>query len=77
MQSIRFVVRQIGIPSVPLDIISAQDTGEYLEYQYTSQGYDLKSEHFLGEVRDALGSLQGYRFGLWFVKNEEVKAKKA
>ena len=72
---IKIVVRQIGIPNPALDIISAEDTSEYLSYQYP--GYELGNSHYLGEVKDSQGSVQGYKMMFVLTKNEEVKAKKA
>ena len=50
MQSIKTVMRAIGTPDAGLDVYSVQDVADYLEYQYTSQGYKLHSTHYLGEV---------------------------
>ena len=75
MQSVKLVVRQVGIPNVALDIISEADLNEYIKYQLASQGYKLFDTHYLSEVKDANGSTQGYKFALWFTADEEVKAK--
>jgi len=76
MQDIKTVVRQLGIPSKELDVQSAEDVSAYLQYQYTSQGYDLHSVHFLGDVRNTSNSVVGYKFAYHFVKNNpEAKAK--
>ena len=75
MQSVKLVVRQIGIPNVALDIVSPEDASTYIEYQYGSKGYVLASSHYLGEVKDAQGSVQGYKVMFVLTKNEEVKVK--
>lgn len=76
MQSVKTVVRQLGIPSKELDVQSAEDVAAYLEYQYTSQGYELNSVQFLGDVKNASNSTVGYKFAYHFVKNvPEAKAK--
>lgn len=76
MQSVEFVLRQIGNPSEDGTVISGSDTKEYLQYQYLSQGYELKSEHFLGNVLSPEGQPLGYRFMFILVKNEDVSAPK-
>lgn len=72
MQSVRLLVRQIGISNSELNIISESELNEYIDYQFTSQGYELHSEHYLGDVRDGNGNIQGYKFALWFVKPENL-----
>ena len=76
MQSIKIVVRQIGIPNVSADIYSAEDTSEYIQYQYGAKGYELKDSHYLGEVKGAEGSTVGYKVMFVLVKDEEVKKVK-
>ena len=75
MQTVKLVVRQIGVPNAQLDIYSVEDTSEYIAYQYGSQGYVLKDSHYLGEAKDAQGSTQGYRMMFVLTKDEEAKAK--
>lgn len=74
MQSVRLLIRQIGISNPELNIISEPELNEYIDYQFTSQGYDLHSQHYLGDVKDGNGNIQGYKFALWFVKPSEVVA---
>lgn len=61
MQSIKVVVRQIGNPNPVWDVVSAQEASDYIEYQYGSQGYVLSNSHYLGEVKDGNGAVQGYK----------------
>lgn len=68
MQSIRTVVRQLGTPNPQLDIYSADEISEYLQYQYP--GYELKDSHYLGEVKDGSGNVQGYKFAYVLVKSD-------
>lgn len=77
MQSIKFVVRRLGTPNTELDIHSPEETSQYVAYQYGSQGYELKETHYLGEVKNAQGGVQGWSVMMVLVKNEEeaVKAK--
>lgn len=80
MQEVKVVVRQIGIPDVQLDVISPDDLNEYVAYQYTSQGYNLVGvPNYLGEVKNGNGNVVGWKFALWFARDEaatKVKAKK-
>ncbi len=73
MQSVRFVVRQIGVPNPAADVYSAQEAAEYLEYQYTSQGYVIQDTHYLGEVKGQGGETLGYKVMVVFVKNDLYK----
>lgn len=73
MQSVKFVLRQIGVPTPDGSVISGDDFKEYLEYNFLSDGYELKSEHFLGNVLDDKGSPIGYRFMVILVKNETIQ----
>jgi len=80
-QSIRIVVRQIGNPDVAADIYSAQDTSDYIEFQYGAKGYMLKDSHYLGEVvvRGADGQptgVGGWKVMFILTKNEEGKKVK-
>lgn len=61
MQSIKVVVRQIGNSNPAWDVVSAQEASDYIEYQYGSQGYVLSNSHYLGEVKDGNGVVQGYK----------------
>ena len=76
MQSIRIVVRQIGIPDVNADILSPEDTSEYIQYQYGAKGYELKDSHYLGEVKGAEGATVGYKVMFVLTKDEEAKKAK-
>lgn len=80
MQEVKVVVRQIGAPNPQLDVISPDDLNEYVAYQYTSQGYSLVGvPNYLGEVKDGNGFVAGWKFALWFTRDQEatkVKAKK-
>ena len=69
MQSIKTVMRAIGTPDAGLDVHSVQDVADYLEYQYTSQGYKLHSTHYLGEVLNSERRAQGYRFAYILVRD--------
>lgn len=72
MQSVKLLVRQIGNPNPELSIISEPELNEYIDYQLTSQGYELHSTHYLSDVKDPNGNVQGYKFALWFVKPSEI-----
>ena len=76
MQSVKMLLRQVGVPSKELDIISAGDLDEYIQYQFTSQGYKLHTTHYVGDVRDSSGGVVGYKVMLWFTRDEQ-KAKVA
>ena len=58
MQSVKLVVRRIGVPNKDLNVYSAEETSEYLEYQYPD--FELKETHYLGEVKDLKGSAFGW-----------------
>lgn len=76
MQSIKLVVRRIGVPDAGLNVYSAEETSEYIAYQYSSQGYVLSDTHNLGEVKNQQGSVQGWSVMFVLVKDEELaKAK--
>lgn len=71
MQSIKFVVRQIGISHKGLGIESAEDAEQYIQYQYLSQGYRVQSTHYLGEVKgERAGDVLGYKVMLILVKDD-------
>lgn len=69
MQKFKFIMRQIGDKDSLLGILPVNEVEEYLEYQ--TQGYELHSTHYLGEVKREDGRVAGYRFGLWFVKDDQ------
>lgn len=70
MQSLRVVVRQIGIPNKAAEIYSVAEVTEYIEYQYLSQGYTIQNSHYLGEVKSPRGEIQGYKMMFILTKNE-------
>lgn len=74
MQSVKFVTRQIGIPSGNGDVISGAELEEYLDFNYFSKGYTLKSEHHLGDARDANGVIVGYQMLFVLVKDEAPRS---
>jgi len=80
MQSVKLVMRQIGVPNPANEIVSSQELEEHIEFNYTSNGYGIQSTHYLGAVRDVSGNEVGYKILFVLVKNEEdlpaVKAKK-
>ncbi len=68
MQSIKFVMREIGVPSETR--ISAEDFAEYLQYQFLSDGYEVfaqKADPLYGENSN---QFLGYRILLTLIKNE-------
>jgi hypothetical protein len=77
MQKVRLFVRQVGIPDPSLDVISTDDFNQELEYQYLSQGYRVFDTAAMGDVRNSNNGVQGYRFGLWLVKDEGDRVQAA
>jgi hypothetical protein len=75
MQSIKLVMRQIGVPNPETDIVSVQEVEYYLDTEFLANGYDVKSEHYLGSVKDASGNDVGYKVLFVLVKTEEEKVK--
>ena len=73
MQSVKFIMRQIGIPNGEAGVVSAAEFEEEVEYKFTSQGYEIHTAHYLGDVRDGSGNVLGYKELLIFVKDEEPK----
>jgi len=72
MQSVKFVMREVGIPSATR--ISSAEFEEYLQYQFLSDGYKV-----FAQQADAIyeeSQFKGYRVFMTFVKDEEVKAAK-
>ncbi len=76
MQSIKLVMRQVGKTNPELDIVSASEATDFIEYQYGSQGYVLSASHYLGEVKDGQGLVLGYKMMFVLTKDEEPKAAK-
>ena len=76
MQSVKMLLRQVGNPTGDGQIISSQELEEYIKFNFTSNGYEVNSTHYLGEVKDHEGNTQGYKVLLWFAKNE-AEAKQA
>jgi hypothetical protein len=70
MQSIKLVMRQIGVPNPETDIVSVQEVEYYLDTEFLANGYDVKNEHYLGSVKDASGNDVGYKVLFVLVKNE-------
>jgi hypothetical protein len=72
MQSVKLVVRRVGVPTPELDVISVGDLEEYIQYQLTSQGYILKgTPEKLEEIKNQAGGVVGWTFAMWFVKSDE------
>ena len=71
MQSVRFVMREVGTGA---GMLSAADFSEYVEYNYLGNGYVLwkQSEYPVMNGNDFLGM----RVFLTLVRDEEVKSAK-
>ena len=72
MQSIKVAVRRIGAKNPTLDIYTPDEVSLDFEYGYGSQGYDLTDTHYLSEVKDATGAVQGWSVMFVFTKTEDV-----
>ncbi len=84
MQSVKIVMREIGLPDGK-DIFSSQEVSDYLDFQYLSRGYRIQETHYLGTANP---EATGYKLLFILVKDEyedapvetevveKVKAKK-
>lgn len=72
MQSVKHIVRQIGVPNnIPADqggIMSGQEYDDYVEYNLTSNGYVLHTSHYLGLADGGAG----FKVMEVYVKEEDV-----
>jgi len=74
MQSIKFVMREVGVPSETR--ISAEDFAEYVQYQFLSEGYRVFTQQADPLYGDNSHQFLGYRILLTLVKDEEEPAAK-
>jgi len=76
MQSVKFVMREVGIPSETR--ISADDFAEYVQYQFLAEGYKVFAQQADPLYGENSHQFLGYRILLTLVKDEEeVSVKKA
>lgn len=76
MQSVKTVMRQIGVPNPELGIVSSQELEDHLEYNYLASGYEVKDTHYLGAVIDGSGNQVGYKILFVLVKQEVLVPEK-
>ena len=77
MQSVKITMRQIGVPNPQMDIISSEEFENHIEFNFTTNGYEVQDTHYLGAVVDGSGNAVGYKVLFVMVKNEEEKPAKA
>lgn len=77
MQSVKTVMRQVGVPNPELGVVSSQELEDHLEYNYLANGYVVQDSHYLGAVRDGSNNEVGYKILFVLVKEEALVPSKA
>lgn len=72
MQSVKFFMRQIGIPGNGVQ--SVEEVQDELEYKLLSLGYVVSNSHYLGDVKDTGGNVVGYKVMLVLTKEDGEQA---
>jgi hypothetical protein len=76
MQSVKYFLRTIGVPSKSMGIVSTEEAETELDYKYLSQGWKVQDTQYLGALRDEKGNDIGYRVFHVLVKEKpEVTVK--
>lgn len=77
MQKVKIVLRVVGTPSAGLGVVSGEEAGKTIEEKYTSDGYVIQNSFYVGDIKDANGSVLGYKLMFILVKDEVVQEKKS